>query len=49
LAPFGRLLESLHEPEAIPVLAPLIQREIYYRLLRSDQAAKLRQIASVDS
>lgn len=48
LAPFGRLLELLDEPEAIPVLAPLIQREIHYRLLRSDQAAKLRQIASVD-
>jgi transcriptional regulator GlxA family with amidase domain len=30
------------------VLAPLFQREIHYRLLRSDQAAKLRQIASVD-
>ncbi|MBV6791810.1 AraC family transcriptional regulator [Xanthomonas campestris pv. clerodendri] len=49
LAPFARLLELLDEPEAIPVLAPLIQREIHYRLLLSDQAAKLRQIASVDS
>ncbi|WP_230976843.1 AraC family transcriptional regulator [Pseudothauera rhizosphaerae] len=48
LAPFGRLLELLDEPEAIPVLAPLIQREIHYRLLMSDQAARLRQIASVD-
>jgi AraC-like DNA-binding protein len=48
LAPFGRLLELLDEPDAIPVLAPLIQREIHYRLLMSDQAAKLRQIASVD-
>lgn len=48
LAPFGRLLELLDEPEAIPVLAPLIQREIHYRLLMSDQATRLRQIASVD-
>jgi AraC-like DNA-binding protein len=48
LAPFGRLLELLDEPAAIPVLAPLIHREIHYRLLMSDQAAKLRQIASVD-
>ena len=48
LAPFCRLLELLDEPHAIPVLAPLIQREIHYRLLMSDQAAKLRQIASVD-
>ncbi|MBC3374450.1 AraC family transcriptional regulator [Pseudomonas sp. SWRI92] len=49
LAPFARLLALLDEPEAIPVLAPLIQREIHYRLLMSDQAARLRQIASVDS
>ncbi|WP_434705580.1 AraC family transcriptional regulator [Pseudomonas sp. Z1-12] len=49
LAPFARLLALLEEPEAIPILAPLIQREIHYRLLLSDQAARLRQIASVDS
>ena len=48
LAPFGRLLELLDEPEAIPVLAPLIHREIHYRLLMSDQVSRLRQIASVD-
>lgn len=49
LAPLNRLMALLDEPEAIPVLAPLIQREIHYRLLLSDQAVKLRQIASVDS
>ena len=49
LDPLRRLVELLDEPESIPVLAPLIQREIHYRLLKSDQAAKLRQIASVDS
>lgn len=49
LAPFGRLLGLLDEPEAIPILAPLIQREIHYRILASDQAPKLRQIVSVDS
>jgi AraC-like DNA-binding protein len=48
LAPIARLVELLDEPEAIPVLAPLIHREIHYRLLGSDQAGKLRQIASVD-
>lgn len=48
LKSFGRLLALLEEPEAIPVLAPLIQREIHYRLLTSDQAGKLRQITSVD-
>jgi transcriptional regulator GlxA family with amidase domain len=48
LRPFDRLLELLDEPDAIPALAPLLQREIHYRLLVSTQAAKLRQIASVD-
>lgn len=48
LRSFERLLALLDEPEAIPALAPLIQREIHYRLLTSDQATKLRQIASVD-
>lgn len=46
---FRRLLALLDEPDAIPVLAPLIQREIYYRLLTSDQGARLWQIASVGS
>lgn len=45
---FARLVALLEEPEAIPVLAPLIQREIHYRLLKSDQAGRLRQICSVD-
>jgi len=49
LGPLERLVELLEEPEAIPVLAPLIQREIHYRLLMSDQAALLRQIVSIDS
>ncbi len=49
LEPFKRLLDLLDEPETIPVLAPLIEREIHYRLLKSDQAARLWQIASVGS
>jgi AraC-like DNA-binding protein len=48
IAPIGRLLELLNEPDAIPVLGPLILREIHYRLLIGDQAARLRHIASVD-
>lgn len=48
LAAFARLVALLDEPEAIAVLAPLIQREIHYRLLQSDQAGRLRQICSVD-
>lgn len=43
-----RLLALLDEPEAIPVLAPLILREIHYRLLHTDQGARLRQITAVD-
>ena len=47
--PMKRLLDLLDEPSAINVLGPLIKREIHYRLLLSDQAPLLRQIASVDS
>jgi len=46
---FRRLLDLLDEPEAIPVLAPLIQREIHYRLLMSNQAALLQRIVAVGS
>ncbi|WP_238066299.1 MULTISPECIES: AraC family transcriptional regulator [Pseudomonas] len=46
---FSRLIGLLEEPDAIPVLWPLIQREIHYRLLQSDQAPLLRYIASVGS
>ncbi len=49
LEPLVRLVHLLDEPTAIPVLAPLIQREIHYRLLATDQAPRLRQIASVGS
>lgn len=49
LEPFGRLLALLDEPSAIAVLAPLIEREIHFRLLTSDLAARLWQIASVGS
>lgn len=48
LGPFVRLLELLDDPDAAPVLAPLVYREIHYRLLVSDQAARLRQIVSID-
>lgn len=49
LEPFVRLLALLDDPASIPVLAPLIEREIHYRLLTSDLAARLWQIASVGS
>jgi len=49
LEPFSRLLSLLDEPNVISVLAPLIVREIHFRMLMSDQAARLWQIASVGS
>jgi AraC-like DNA-binding protein len=49
LESFKRLTDLLDEPDAIDVLAPLVKREIHYRLLTSDQAGRLRQLASVGS
>lgn len=49
LEAFKRLVDLLDEPAAIPVLSPLIQREIHFRLLNSDQGARLWQIASAGS
>ena len=49
LESFKRLTDLLDEPDAIEVLAPLVQREIHFRLLTSDQAGRLRQLASVGS
>jgi AraC-like DNA-binding protein len=46
---FQRLIDLLAEPKDIPILAPIIQREILYRLLVGDQGARLRQIASAGS
>jgi len=47
--PVQRLLMLLDEPDAIDVLAPMIKREIHYRLLQSPQAHRLCQIAAVES
>ncbi|MEN6333893.1 MAG: AraC family transcriptional regulator [Phycisphaerales bacterium] len=49
LAAFQRLIDLLADPEDIPILAPVIQREIFYRLLVGDQGARLRQMASAGS
>lgn len=46
---FVRLTDLLDEPEAIPALAPLVKREIHYRLLTSEQAGRLRQLVAVGS
>ena len=43
-----RLLDLLLDaPEDIPILSSLIQREIIYRLLRSEQGRHLRAIATL--
>jgi AraC-like DNA-binding protein len=49
LTAFQRLIDLLAEPRDIPILAPIIQREISYRLLVGDQGARLRQMASAGS
>jgi AraC-like DNA-binding protein len=44
-----RLVRLLAAPRDIPILAPLAEREILYRLLLGDQSSKLRQIAVAES
>jgi AraC-like DNA-binding protein len=49
LSAFQRLIDLLAEKEDIPILAPITQREIIYRLLVGDQGLRLRQIAAAGS
>ncbi|WP_068782851.1 AraC family transcriptional regulator [Paenibacillus phocaensis] len=44
-----RLLELLDTPEDIPVLSPLVIREILYRVLQGEQGALVRQFARIGS
>lgn len=44
-----RLTELLETPQDIPFLAPMIIREIYYRLLIGEQSEAVRQIATAGS
>ena len=44
-----RLIDLLADEKDIPILAPVIQREIIYRLLVGDQGERLRQIATAGS
>ncbi|MBX3604343.1 MAG: AraC family transcriptional regulator [Piscinibacter sp.] len=46
---FDRLLALLDEPAHVRTLAPLVRREITYRLLAGEAGWRLRQIAAVDS
>ncbi|MCH1925294.1 AraC family transcriptional regulator [Shewanella sp. C32] len=45
LSAFCRLFELLDHPEDVDILAPLLHKEIHYRLLKSDQGHRLRQIS----
>jgi len=46
---FIRLIDLLADEKDIPILAPVIQREIIYRLLVGEQGGRLRQIAAAGS
>lgn len=49
LDPLCRLIRLLEEPDAVDTLAPLLLREIHFRILQSDQAPRLLQIVSAGS
>jgi AraC-like DNA-binding protein len=44
-----RLLRLLDRPQDIPVMAPLLEQEVLYRLLVGPYGARLRQIALAES
>lgn len=44
-----RLVKLLETPQDIPILAPLLLRELYYRLLVGEQSEAVRQIATSGS
>ncbi|GGF91579.1 transcriptional regulator [Paenibacillus albidus] len=44
-----RLLQLLNTPEDVPILAPLVIREILYRVLQSEQGALIHQFAVIGS
>ena len=43
-----RLVRLLDAPDEVPILAPLIKREIVYRLLQGAQSSRLRHIATLN-
>lgn len=43
-----RLVRLLDAPDEVPILAPLIKREIIYRLLQGAQSSRLRHIAMLN-
>lgn len=49
LEPLDRLVRLLDEPDSVPVLAPLIHKEIFYRLLTGEHGLHLWHLASAGS
>lgn len=49
ISAFQRLIDLHFEEEDIPILAPVIQREIFYRLLVGEQGERLRQMTTAGS
>lgn len=47
LEAFVRLLDLVSNPNDIPILSPIIQKEIFYRLLTGEQGMQMRRIANV--
>jgi len=46
---WSRMLSLLDRPDDVHIMAPLLEREILYRLLRGPQGAILRQLASAET
>ena len=46
---FGRYLQLMEDPDAVEVMAPLIRRELHFRLLRSSAGSMLRRLLHHDS
>lgn len=44
-----RLVRLLGSPDDIRILAPMVRRELFYRVLQTDQATRLQQIAVAES
>ena len=46
---WSRMLGLIKRSDDVPVMAPMLEREIVYRLLRGPQGAVLRQLAATDT
>jgi hypothetical protein len=44
-----RLVRLMEAPDEVPLLAPMIERELFYRVLQSEHGRVLRQFARADS